>query len=154
MTQYTVHPVFGSDHTMEIEAASRLEAACKYLMERPVKKPIIVSDVDGAFHIIEIAEIVAQYPDINQLLEQTTSADQEAITAKEKEARSLEYRKAGKRKIIIGSTWLGVGLAITIATFIVVAQNNGEGLYVVATGPIAYGIYKLVDGLSNLWCAK
>jgi hypothetical protein len=63
---------------------------------------------------------------------------------------SAEARQAvadrGKRDIIFGAIWLAVGLVITVCSF---AYFQGvAGL--IAWGPAAYGIYKIIKGVVTL----
>jgi hypothetical protein len=151
MPYYTVHPVFDSDHTIEVAATSCIDAACKYLTFRPVNKAIMVSETSGNFHVIEINDVIAAYPDIKQLLEQSSSVGQETITEEEKQATVNKLRNTGKRKIVIGSLWLGGGLTVTTASMVAAFNSSEGGLFCVATGAIIYGIYKIVEGISDIW---
>lgn len=62
---------------------------------------------------------------------------------------SAEARQAvadrGKRDIIFGAIWLAVGLGITVCSF---AYFQVAGL--IAWGPAAYGIYKIIKGVVTI----
>jgi|GEM_PF-3617687 len=47
-----------------------------------------------------------------------------------------------------GILWLIAGLVITIGTYSL-AKENGGGCYLIAVGPIACGIIKIINGLFN-----
>jgi hypothetical protein len=53
----------------------------------------------------------------------------------------------GERDLWVGGAWLFGGLAITVASF---AIAGGGGRYLISTGPIAYGLVRLVRGLSRI----
>ncbi|MER5756550.1 hypothetical protein [Streptomyces sp. NPDC002088] len=59
------------------------------------------------------------------------------------EQRAIWETKA-KRGIGFGAAWLIGGVLITVVTY---AQAQGGGVYLVAWGPVVYGIYRIVTGL-------
>jgi len=56
-------------------------------------------------------------------------------------AREAKQQKA-KRDIAFGVVWLVVGLLITGVT-----MGSGSSVYIVAWGPMLYGIYKIIKGV-------
>jgi hypothetical protein len=48
----------------------------------------------------------------------------------------------GKRDIAVGGVWLGAGLVITLAT-----MASGASAYIVAWGPMVYGLYRIIKGI-------
>lgn len=58
-------------------------------------------------------------------------------------ARQAAREAKGKRHIGFGIAWLVAGVLITVITY---AQAAGGGVYVVAWGPMVYGIYRIVSG--------
>jgi len=57
-------------------------------------------------------------------------------------------RRAASRKIIVGAIWLVVGSAVTAITY-QVAVDSGGGVYLVAYGPVLFGIVQIVWGLGE-----
>lgn len=55
--------------------------------------------------------------------------------------RLLEIR--GRRRITFGVVWLVSGLLITLITYV---NATGGGIYFIAWGPAAYGIYQIYSG--------
>lgn len=51
------------------------------------------------------------------------------------------------RDLLIGGLWLGGGLLVTIVSF--ASASEGGGRYVVTTGAIAYGLVRLIRGLTR-----
>jgi hypothetical protein len=56
-------------------------------------------------------------------------------------AREASLQK-GKRDIAFGVVWLLVGLLITFIT-----MGSGASVYIVAWGPMLYGLYKIIKGV-------
>jgi hypothetical protein len=57
------------------------------------------------------------------------------------------WETKGKRGIGFGVAWLAGGLLISIITY---ANAAGGGVYIVAWGPVIYGIYRIVAGYRML----
>ncbi len=57
--------------------------------------------------------------------------------------RLLERR--GKRLVGFGIAWFALGLVVTIVTYSA-ANNAGGGVYIVAWGPMLYGVVSVVRG--------
>lgn len=64
-----------------------------------------------------------------------TSPDQRAI-----------WEKKGTRALVFGALWFIAGLVITLYTYGLASESTVGGVYVVAWGPMAYGVYRLIAG--------
>jgi hypothetical protein len=53
------------------------------------------------------------------------------------------WRTKGRRAVAFGALWLLGGLVLTIATY---TAAPAGGAYIVAWGPVVYGVYQLVRG--------
>lgn len=83
------------------------------------------------------------------------STQEEAYHAAENQRRSQSdtvnstHEEATKQSwnpdVVAGSIWLGIGLLITIGTY--VAASDMGGHYVISFGPIVYGLYRLGKSL-------
>ena len=73
---------------------------------------------------------------------QVVSDDQRAIWASK-----------GKRSIAFGVVWLLAGLIITGITYSNASGPSG-GVYIVAWGPMAYGVFSIISGYLKLNKAK
>ncbi len=51
--------------------------------------------------------------------------------------------------LVVGSIWLVGGLAVTIGSFAVASGGSGGGHYFVTTGAIAYGLARVIRGLTR-----
>lgn len=71
------------------------------------------------------------------------STDQAPYNTVSGEQRRLQESR-GKRLIGFGIAWFALGLIITIVTYS--AASSGGGIYIVAWGPMLYGIISLVRG--------
>jgi hypothetical protein len=60
------------------------------------------------------------------------------------ERREVRDERSGM--ILKGALWLGGGLALTIVTY---SSAQGGGTYVLAWGPMIYGLITLVRGLAG-----
>jgi hypothetical protein len=54
------------------------------------------------------------------------------------------WQTKGRRAVVFGALWLLGGLILTIVTYNAAA---GGGAYIVAWGPVIYGVYQVVRGL-------
>ena len=55
-------------------------------------------------------------------------------------------RALGRRDLMVGGAWLGVGILVTIVSY-AFAATQGDRSYFVATGAIAVGVIRLGRGL-------
>jgi hypothetical protein len=55
----------------------------------------------------------------------------------------------GSRDMLVGGIVLAIGLMVTIGTFAVASSGGLDGRYVITTGPIVYGIVRLVRGIAR-----
>jgi hypothetical protein len=69
----------------------------------------------------------------NQAPYQLVSDDQRAI-----------WRAKGQRYIGFGIFWLVIGIVITVWSYSLAAQG---GVFIVAWGPVIYGVYRIVRGI-------
>ena len=58
-----------------------------------------------------------------------------------------QRRSAANRSLIIGVILVVIGVVITAATYSAAASNRHGGTYIVAYGPIAVGILRILRGL-------
>jgi hypothetical protein len=56
--------------------------------------------------------------------------------------------KASMSDLVVGGLWLGCGLIIS-AVSLAVAGSGGASHFVIATGPIAYGLWRMLRGLRS-----
>jgi hypothetical protein len=61
-------------------------------------------------------------------------------------AADAEQRAASSRALTVGAVALVIGLVVTAATY---AHAESEGVYVLAWGPIVFGLVQLVRGLAS-----
>ncbi len=54
-------------------------------------------------------------------------------------------RELANNSILVGALWLSIGLIATLATF-QLAAGLGSGRYIVAYGPVLYGIFRILRG--------
>lgn len=73
------------------------------------------------------------------------SNDSTMRTAAASAPRVLEM--SGRRSIRSGAVSLVIGVVITVFTY---AAAAGGGVYIVAWGPMVYGLYRIVSGLRLL----
>ena len=59
-----------------------------------------------------------------------------------------ERRRAGVTQVVTGLALVAVGLGITIVTYGGAAESGGT--YVVAWGPVVFGLVRFVRGLGTL----
>lgn len=55
----------------------------------------------------------------------------------------------GARQLKIGAVFLVVGILITAVTYGNASASTGGGTYIIAYGPIVFGIISIVRGLAN-----
>lgn len=56
------------------------------------------------------------------------------------------WETKGRRAIAFGALWLVGGLLLTLITYTNASESGYGGVYVVAWGPMLYGIYRIVSG--------
>jgi hypothetical protein len=61
-------------------------------------------------------------------------------------ARDAEHRAARSRALVIGGIAVAVGLLITAVTYSHAA--SGGGIYVIAWGPVVFGLLQIVRGMT------
>jgi len=61
------------------------------------------------------------------------------------EQRAIWEKKA-MRSLAFGALWFIAGLLITLYTYGQAASSRFGGVYVVAWGPMLYGVYRLISG--------
>jgi len=77
-----------------------------------------------------------------------TPTDQAHYNTVSAEQRRL-WESRGKRQIGFDVAWFALGLIVTIATYSA-ASGAGGGIYIVAWGPMLYGVISLVRGIMLL----
>jgi hypothetical protein len=63
-------------------------------------------------------------------------------------------RLHAKRTIALGAAFVAVGLAISIVTYLMASHNPHGGTYLVAWGPVVFGVFTVVRGLGTLRTAN
>ncbi|OIV36356.1 hypothetical protein BIV57_16655 [Mangrovactinospora gilvigrisea] len=66
-------------------------------------------------------------------------------------AQRQMWETKGKRGIGFGAVWAVAGLLITLITL---SNAQGGGVYIVAWGPMLYGVYRIVSGAMLLKKAR
>lgn len=56
-------------------------------------------------------------------------------------------RRRGVRRVITGSAFLVIGLLVTVFTLSHAESSSGGGTYIVAWGPMVFGIVTIIRGL-------
>lgn len=56
------------------------------------------------------------------------------------------WEKKGTRALAFGALWFIAGLVLTLYTYGQASASDFGGVYVVAWGPMAYGVYRLISG--------
>jgi len=62
-------------------------------------------------------------------------------------AEEAEARRVANRSILVGLAWLVLGIVVTVATYSSASQQGGT--YLVAWGPVVYGLIQIVRGLAS-----
>lgn len=92
------------------------------------------------------AELVAQGHSAEHARAVVDSLGDYASAQSEAQAISGGGSGAGQMDLVVGALFLLGGLALTIITF---AAASGGGTYVLAWGPMLYGIIRIVKGLAR-----
>ncbi|MFA5258057.1 MAG: DUF2569 domain-containing protein [Opitutales bacterium] len=143
MKAYTVQPVFDSDHAMQIMADSDLDAAAKYLTNRPVAKDIIVSGGGAGERVVKLADILTAYPDLDALIKSAKTkaapaADADEVWAKADDAK---YAKIG------GWLW---GVAFSLVVSIIVNISAAMDSWAMLHDENMENAESMYPGLTNL----
>ena len=68
----------------------------------------------------------------------------------ERAAGGLAGRKrAARRKVIVGAVWMAVGAAVTAISYQMARADGASGVYLVAYGPILFGVVQIVWGVAE-----
>ncbi|MDL5158901.1 hypothetical protein [Actinomycetospora termitidis] len=60
------------------------------------------------------------------------------------EQTAAERGSLARRRLVVGAIWLILGVLVTVITY---ANAAGGGIYVVAWGPMIFGVFRIVQGL-------
>lgn len=64
------------------------------------------------------------------------------------------WEKKGTRSLAWGAVWLIGGLLITLYTYSEAAASEFGGVYIVAWGPMLYGLFRLITGAVYLYKSR
>ena len=65
-----------------------------------------------------------------------------------RELAAAERRRSGVANLAIGAALFGVGLLVTVGTY--GSASSSGGTYIVAWGPMVFGVIRIVRGLAKL----
>ena len=60
---------------------------------------------------------------------------------------SQAHARSANRDLTVGGAWLLVGLMVTLGSYSMAASSPGGGHYVIASGAMLYGVFRLLRGL-------
>jgi len=60
-----------------------------------------------------------------------------------------DHGSPGNRQIAIGAAFLVIGIFVTAGTYGAAASSPSGGMYIVAYGPILFGLISIVRGLTR-----
>jgi hypothetical protein len=89
------------------------------------------------------ADIAARLREQREAVRRQQSLRSEYLRAVSDQAKS---RAAAHRTLVRGVLFLAIGLVVTVATYSHAATDGG--IYVVAWGPVIFGLIQIVRGLS------
>jgi lipoprotein-releasing system permease protein len=68
----------------------------------------------------------------------------------ERAAGGLAGRKrAARRKVIVGAVWMAIGAAVTAISYQMARAEDAGGVYLVAYGPVLFGLVQIVWGVAE-----
>jgi len=63
-------------------------------------------------------------------------------------AHSQAYARNANRDFTLGAAWLIGGILVTAVSYSMAANRPTGGHYLIATGAIVYGLFRVIRGLS------
>jgi len=64
-------------------------------------------------------------------------------------AHSQAYARSANRDFTLGAAWLIGGILVTAVSYSIAANSPTGGHYLIATGAIVYGLFRVIRGLSG-----